>query len=134
MSKWPPLVVAVAVILVASGCSSSLREMRTREPQFQVNGVPLAGQLEAARCIRDKFDERAGLLLSIPQEVWQESDGIHVIGRSADSSEVLFDIAVREDAVVVRVAPGPVPPPGTLRDAVGACVGSSVDPRGPKGK
>lgn len=127
------LAVAAMAFLVGSGCGSfSLREVRAREPQFQVSGVPLAGQLKAAQCIRDKFDERVGVLLSILQEVWQESDGVHVIGRSANSSTVLFDIAVREDAVVVMVAPGPVPPPGTLRDAVVACAGSS--PRGPKGK
>jgi hypothetical protein len=130
LSKWSLIVVTTTVVLVGSGCGSSLREVRAREPEFQVNGVPLAGQLEAARCIRDKVDERVGLLFSILQEVWQESDGVHVIGRSANSSVALFDIAVREDAVAVMVAPGPVPPSGALRDAVVACVGSSLG--GPK--
>jgi hypothetical protein len=134
LSKGPLLVVATTVALVGSGCSSSLREVRAREPEFQGNGVPLADQLKAARCICDRFDERVGIPFSIPQEIWQESDGVHVIGRSASSSAVLFDIAVREDAVVVRVAPGPVPPPGTLRDVVVPCTGSSLAPSGRKGK
>ncbi len=87
--------------------------------------MPATAQLETARCIRNGFDERVGVLYSILQEVEQDRDGVHVIGRAGlTPSAIMFDVAVREDAVVAMVAPAPLTPRGTLRDAIAACVGA----------
>ena len=58
----------------------------------------------------------------------RRGDGIFLRGSRAGSgltpSAILFDMAVREDAVVTMVAPAPLTPRGTLRDAIAACVGA----------
>lgn len=112
--------------ILAAGCSSSLREVRAREPAFQVAGVPASSQLEVARCIRDVLDGRAGE--AVLQEIDLAPDGMHVVGRHYESlsAAVFYDVAVREDAIVARLAPRSVIPPDMLRGAVAAC-----NPAGP---
>ncbi len=114
----------LALAAVTAGCSSSLREVRARTPEFQVQGVPASRQFEVARCIRDVLDEGVGEL-SILQEIEQEPDGMHVIGRPEETpSAALFDVAIREDAVVAMMASAPVISRDTLRDAITICVGA----------
>jgi hypothetical protein len=114
----------LALVAVTAGCSSSLREVRARGPEFQVQGVPASRQFEVARCIRDVLDEGVGDL-SILQEIEQEPDGMHVIGRPEETpSAALFDVAIREDAVVAMMASAPVISRDTLRDAITICVGA----------
>lgn len=110
----------VAPALVAA-CSSSLREVRARPPEFRFGGVPASGQLEVARCIRDVLDRSAGD--DILQEIELAPDGIHVVGGLEESlaTTVFYDVAVREDAIVARVAPRSVIPPEMLRSAITAC-------------
>jgi hypothetical protein len=108
-------------MLIGACSTSSLREVRAREPELRFAGVPASGQLEMARCVRDMLDRGVGD--DILQEIEVASDGIHVIGRLVESlSEgVFYDVAVREDAVLVRQAPGSVIPSEMLRYAIGAC-------------
>ncbi len=114
----------LALATVTAGCSSSLREVRARGPEFQFSGVPASRQFEVARCIRDLLDEGVGEL-SILQEIEQESDGMHVIGRPDEApSAAVFDVAIREDAVVAMMASAPVISRDTLRDAITICVGA----------
>jgi hypothetical protein len=107
---------------LVAGCSSSLREVRARTPEFQVSGVPASRQLEVARCIRDVLDR--GLGEGIVQEIELASDGMHVVGRTdaSLSTAVFYDVAVGEDAVAARVAPRSVVPPEMLRGAIAACL------------
>ena len=70
------------------------------------------------------LDEGVGEL-SILQEIEQEPDGMHVIGRPEETpSAALFDVAIREDAVVAMMASAPVISRDTLRDAITICVGA----------
>lgn len=117
----------LALAAVTAGCSSSLREVRARGPEFQFPGVPASRQFEVARCIRDVLDEGVGEL-SILQEIEQETDGMHVIGRPDETpSAAVFDVAIREDAVVAMMAPAPVISRDTLRDAIAICVGAKSE-------
>jgi hypothetical protein len=121
---WPLLLGIAATVFVAGGCSSSLREVRARSPKFRFPGVAASGQFEVARCIRDVLEAGVGEL-SILQEIEQDPDGMHVIGRPDESqSAAVFDVAIREDAVVAMMAPAPVIPRDTLRDAITLCVGA----------
>ncbi|HSE05307.1 MAG TPA: hypothetical protein VLK35_14255 [Methylomirabilota bacterium] len=106
---------------MAACSSSSLREVRAREPELRFAGVPASGQFEVARCIRDMLDQSIGE--DILQEIEMASDGIHVVGRLAESlsAGVFYDVAVKEDAILARAAPGSVIPPEMLRRAIGAC-------------
>jgi hypothetical protein len=105
-----------------AACSSSLREVRAREPEFRFAGVPASGQFEVARCIRDVLDQAVGE--GVLQEIELGRDGMHVVGRPDESlsAAVFYDVAVREGAVAVRVAPSSVIPPEMLRGAIAACV------------
>lgn len=109
-------------LILAVGCSSTLREVRSLEPAFQVSGVPASRQLEVARCIRDVLDGRVGE--AVLQEIDLATDGMHIVGRHDESlsAAVFYDVAVREDAVVARVAPRSVIPPDLLRGAIAACI------------
>lgn len=113
--------VCAAAALAAACSSASLREVRAREPDVRLAGVPASGQLEVARCIRDVLDQSIGE--HIVQEIEVASDGMHVVGRLAQSlsAGVFYDVAVREEAVAARVAPGSVIPPELLRRAIGIC-------------
>lgn len=122
-------VAVFALAAVAVGCSSTLREVRARTPAFQFPGVPVSQQLEAARCIRDGFEARVGDLDSIVLELALDRDGMHVIGRDGLAADaVMFDVGVREDAVVARVAPAPETPLELLQDAISTCVGAAGRP------
>jgi hypothetical protein len=117
---WPLFLGIAATGFVAGGCSSS--EVRPRSSEFQFPGVAASRQFEVARCIRDVLDEGVGEL-SILQEIEQDPDGIHVIGRPDESQSVaVFDVAIREDAVVARMAPAPAIPRDMVRDAITRCV------------
>src|ERR1700704_427684 len=96
----------VALGILAAGCSSSLREVRAREPEFRFAGIAASSQLEVARCIRDVLD-RAGGEGILLQELELTRDGVHVVGRpdASLSAAVFYDVAVREDAVAARLAP-----------------------------
>jgi hypothetical protein len=111
----------VAALILTAGCSSSLPEVRALEPAFQVGGVPASRQLEVARCIRDVLDGRLGE--TVLQEIDLAPDGMHVVGRPDESlsAAVFYDVAVREDAVLARVAPRSVIPPEILRGAIAGC-------------
>jgi hypothetical protein len=128
--------VAVFCCLLAlaatAGCSSSLREVRARGPEFQFPGVAASRQLEVARCIRDVLDQGAGE--EILQEIERGPDGMHVIGRPDQSlsAAVLYDVAVREDAVVAVMAPASLVPRETLRGAVAACLSEAPGGGGKK--
>ena len=113
----------VALGLLAAGCSSSLREVRAREPEFRFAGIAASSQLEVARCIRDVLD-RAGGEGILLQELELTRDGVHVVGRpdASLSAAVFYDVAVREDAVAARLAPRSVIPPDMLRGAIAVCV------------
>ena len=77
-----------------------------------------------ARCIRDVLEQ--GGVESVAYEIAQSHEGTHVIGRPDESlsvGAVFFDVAVREDSVVVRMAPTPVVSREALRYAVTVCVG-----------
>jgi len=108
--------------ILAAGCSSSLREVRAREPEFRFAGIAASMQLEVARCIRDVLDRGVGE--GILQELELARDGVHVVGRPDESlsAAVFYDVAVREDAVAARVAPSSVIPPEMLGGAIAACV------------
>lgn len=116
------LVVAGALL---GGCASSLREVRGRPPEFQFAGVAASGQLSVARCVRDVLDRGVGE--NVLQEIELGPDGMHVVGRPDQSlsAAVFYDVAVREDAVVARVAPRSVVPPEMLRGAIAACLGAA---------
>ena len=108
----------VAAGILAAGCSSSLREVRAREPEFRF----ASSQLEVARCIRDVLDRAGGE--AILQELELTRDGVHVVGRpdASLSAAVFYDVAVREDAVTARLAPQSVIPSDMLRGAIAVCV------------
>jgi hypothetical protein len=112
----------VAAGIFAAGCSSSLREVRAREPEFRFAGIAASSQLEVARCIRDVLDRAGGE--GILQELELTRDGVHVVGRpdASLSAAVFYDVAVREDAVAARLAPRSVIPPDMLRGAIAVCV------------
>lgn len=57
---------------------------------------------------------------------------MHVVGRydGSLSAAVFYDVAVRADAVVARVAPRSVIPPDVLRGAIAACLPGVPDPGG----
>jgi hypothetical protein len=116
----------VAAPVLAAGCSSTLREVRARAPEFQLPGVAASRQLEVARCIRDVLE---GVSEEIVQEIERAPDGMHVIGRPDESlsTAVFYDVAVREDAVVAMMAPASVIPRETLGGAIAACL-SEVRP------
>jgi hypothetical protein len=107
---------------LAAGCSSSLREVRAREPEFRFAGIAASSQLEVARCIRDVLDQGVGE--GILQELELARDGVHVVGRLDESlsAAVFYDVAVREEAVVAMLAPRSVIPRDMLRGAIAACV------------
>lgn len=115
---------AFTVAAVSAGCSTSLREIRARDPEFRFAGVAASNHFAVARCIRDVLEQ--GGVDSVAYEIAQEPDGMHVIGRpdkSLSVGAVFFDVAVREDSVVVRMAPTPVVSGEALRYAVTVCVG-----------
>jgi hypothetical protein len=65
---------------------------------------------------------------SIVQEIQTDTDGVHVIGRPdefASTSAAVYDVAIRQDAVVAMMAPAPVIPPEALRNAITTCVGAN---------
>ena len=118
---------SLALAAVTTACSSSLHEVRARDPEFRFPGVPASRQFEVARCIRDVLDAGLGDESSILQEIERDPDGMHVIGRpdeSPSAAAAVFDVAVREDAVVAMMAPAPVIPREMLRDAITTCVGT----------
>jgi hypothetical protein len=108
--------------ILAAGCSSTLREVRAREPEFRFAGIAASMQLEVARCIRDVLDRGVGE--GILQELELARDGVHVVGRPDESlsAAVFYDVAVREEAVVAMLAPRSVIPRDMLRSAIAACV------------
>lgn len=108
--------------LLAAACSSTLREVRAREPEFRFAGIAASMQLEVARCIRDVLDRSVGE--GILQELELARDGVHVVGRPDESlsAAVFYDVAVREEAVVAMLAPRSVIPRDMLRGAMAACV------------
>jgi hypothetical protein len=115
---------AFTVAAVSAGCSTSLREIRARDPEFRFAGVAASRHFAVARCIRDVLEQ--GGVDSVAYEIAQDHDGMHVIGRPDESlsvGAVFFDVAVREDSVVVRMAPTPVVSGEALRYAVTVCVG-----------
>ena len=128
-----PGVLALGLALfLAAGCSSNLREVRAGRPEFQFPGVAASRQLEVAGCIRDVLERGVGE--DILQEMERAPDGMHVIGRpdASLSDAVFYDVAVREDAVVGKVAPGSVIPPDMLRGSVAACLPAAPGaPRSP---
>ena len=117
---------SLALAAVTAACSSSLREVRARDPEFRFPGVPASRQFEVARCIRDVLDAGLGEESAILQEIERDPDGMHVIGRpdESPSTAAVFDVAVREDAVVAMMARAPVIPREMLRDAITICVGT----------
>ncbi len=120
---------SVALAAAVAGCSSSssFRELRARNPEFQFPGIAASRQFEVARCIRDVLDAGVGES-EIVQAIEQGPDGMHVIGRPDESpSAAVFDVAIREDAIVAMMAPAPVIPRETLRDAITACVGAKEE-------
>jgi hypothetical protein len=119
MRRFAWLCVASALL---AACSSSLREVRARQPEFRFVGVPTSRQLEVARCIRDVLDQ--GIGEAVLQEIELGRYGMHVVGRPDESlsAAVFYDVAVREDAVAARVAPSSVIPPEMLRGAIAVCV------------
>ena len=117
--------IVLAFAATMAGCSSNLRELRTRPPEFQFPGIAASGQFGAARCIRDVFE---GVVGSVPivQRIEQDDDGMHVIGRLDESlSGPVFDVAIRQDAVVARLAPAWTMLRDTLRYSIAACVGEN---------
>lgn len=116
----------VGVIMATAGCSSTLREVRAREPEFRLAGIPASSHFEVARCIRDVLE---GTSDEVVQDIEREPDGMHVIGRPDEHpSAALFDVAIREDAVVAMVAPAATDWTVMLRNAVAACIGAKVEP------
>jgi hypothetical protein len=116
--------VAFTVAAVSAGCSTSLREIRARDPDFHFAGVAASRHFAVARCIRDVLEQ--GGVDSVAYEISRDPEGMHVIGRPDESlsvGAVFFDVAVREDSVVVRMAPTPVVSGEALRYAVMVCVG-----------
>jgi hypothetical protein len=116
--------VAFTVAAVSAGCSTSLREIRARDPDFRFEGVAASRHFAVARCIRDVLEQVGAD--SVAYEIAQDHEGTHVIGRPDESlsvGAVFFDVAVREDEVVVRMAPTPVVSREALRYAVTVCVG-----------
>lgn len=120
--RWAALLAMAAVIVLGGGgCSSSLREVRAREPEFRVPGIPASSQFVVARCIRDVLE---GTGEEVVLEIEREPDGMHVIGRRDEPpSAAVYDVAVREDAVVAMVAPPATAWTAVLRNAVVACIG-----------
>lgn len=115
--------VAFTLAALSAGCSTSLREIRARDPDFRFAGVAASRHFAVARCIRDMLEQGGGD--SVAYEIAQDHEGMHVIGRpdaSLSVGAVFFDVAVREDSVVVRMAPTPVASGEALRYAVTACV------------
>jgi hypothetical protein len=115
------LCVVGGVITATSGCSSTLREVRAREPEFRFPGIPASNHFEVAGCIRDVLE---GTSDEVVHGIEREPDGMHVIGRPDEHpSAALFDVAIREDAVVAMVAPAATDWTAMLRNAVTACIG-----------
>jgi hypothetical protein len=123
------LAVVLGLATATIGCSSTLREVQARNPALQFPGVPASQQLEVARCIRDAFEAQVGDQDAIVQELALDRDGMHVIGRDGFApGGAMFDVVVREDAVVARVAPAPETPLGLLQHAIQTCVGAAGTP------
>lgn len=117
--------IALALAATTVGCSSNLRELRTRPPEFQFPGIAASGQFGVARCIRDAF-EGVGGEGPIVQRIEQDDDGMHVIGWPDEGlSGPVFDVAIRQDAVVARLAPAWTMLRDTLRYSIAACVGEN---------
>lgn len=122
---WCCLVGGV-ITATAPGCSSTLREVRARAPEFRFPGISTSNHFEVARCIRDVL---AGTSDDVVQDIEREPDGMHVIGRLDEHPSVaLFDVAIREDAVIAMVAPTATDWTAMLRNAVAACSGATVEP------
>jgi hypothetical protein len=64
---------AFTVAAVSAGCSTSLREIRARDPEFRFAGVPTSRHFAVSRCIRDVLEQ--GGVDSVAYEIVQEPDG-----------------------------------------------------------
>jgi hypothetical protein len=114
------------VATALAGCSHTLAEVRARPPEFRLAGVASSRQLEVARCVRDVLDQAiGGADAVIAQEMRREPDGMHVVGRpDDDASAALYDVAIREDAVIAMMASPSDDLRETLRYAAATCVGA----------
>ncbi len=116
---------SLALAAALTGCSHTLAEVRARPPEFRLPGVASSRQLEVARCVRDVLDQAISWEgAAIVQEIEREPDGMHVVGRPDDNaSAAVYDVVIREDAVVAMTASPSDALRETLRNAAATCIG-----------